>query len=58
MKKIFNNKEEFWDFINGETLPLGKVWINDDKIIFEDGFDNAKEIIYNYYNSVLDLWNT
>ena len=27
-------------------------------IIFEDGFDNAKEIIFNYYNSVLDWWNT
>ncbi len=54
MKKEFNTKEEFWDFIKGETLPLGKVWINDNKIIFEDGFDNAKEIIYNYYNSVIE----
>ena len=53
MKKEFNTKEDFWDFIKGATLPLGKVWQEDEKIYFEDGYDNAKQIIYNYYHSVL-----
>ncbi len=56
MKKEFESADEFWEFINAEKriLPLGKLWVENNKIMFADGLKNAKEAIYGYYHTILE----